>query len=262
MEKTKNQILVEEIHSTFNTASEKMLFDALEILKQAGSGSQEKADRLIAAGFHNATDVQKWNAIKITKELADIIQRYQQIYPFNKFITEDQVSAICKKYKLLCAPIERYKGFVPETKLNQIEHFKINESDKKPSMVRIKSAWNSGTLLRSVCARNIHKKLGMKLIPANSPELYWQRTVLFSTKGQGSYIEKYDLIDNSKMLICAPAKDMDLKGLKKIGSTFNSFVTVTVPDPVVLQPCKGGFLIVAAWGDEASDPLVVNPINN
>ena len=35
-----------------------------------------------------------------------------------------------------------------------------------------------------------------------------------------------------------------------------------VPDPVVLQPVRYGFLIVTAWGDEASDEMVVNPRNN
>ena len=34
------------------------------------------------------------------------------------------------------------------------------------------------------------------------------------------------------------------------------------PDPVVLQPVNEGYLIVCAWGDEASDELVVNSINN
>lgn len=35
-----------------------------------------------------------------------------------------------------------------------------------------------------------------------------------------------------------------------------------IPDPVVLQPIKNGYLIITAWGDEASDELVVNQINN
>ena len=35
-----------------------------------------------------------------------------------------------------------------------------------------------------------------------------------------------------------------------------------IPDPVVLQPVKGGYLILTAWGDEASDPIVINEINN
>jgi hypothetical protein len=33
-------------------------------------------------------------------------------------------------------------------------------------------------------------------------------------------------------------------------------------DPIVLQPVDGGYLVVTAWGDEASDPLVVNANRN
>ncbi len=33
-------------------------------------------------------------------------------------------------------------------------------------------------------------------------------------------------------------------------------------DPIVLQPVELGFLIVSAWGDEASDKEVINEINN
>ena len=42
----------------------------------------------------------------------------------------------------------------------------------------------------------------------------------------------------------------------------SNYKIVPVPDPVVLKEVKGGFLIVTAWGDEASDPNVVNEINN
>ena len=35
-----------------------------------------------------------------------------------------------------------------------------------------------------------------------------------------------------------------------------------IPDPVVLQEVRGGYLIITAWGDEASDPLIVNKNNN
>lgn len=47
-------------------------------------------------------------------------------------------------------------------------------------------------------------------------------------------------------------------GLSKVGDLFMSLTRVNVPDPVVLQPVKGGFLIVCAWGEEASDEIVVN----
>ena len=261
MTKSKTEMLVEEIHETFNTAGDKLLANAMLILNDQ-IPKAEKAERLKRVGFLNANEVKKWEQVVMTKELADRIRYYQQAYPLNKFITEEQVAMICKKYKLVCAPIERYKGFVPEIKLKQVEQFRIKKQDENIPMIRITSAWNVGSGLRSVHANNIHRKLGMKLIPANSSELYWQGSNLFSTRGQESYIEKYDLFENTKMQICAPKKDMDLKGLEKIGAIFQSFTSVTVPDPVVLKPCNGGYLIVAAWGDEASDEIVVNPIHN
>lgn len=33
-------------------------------------------------------------------------------------------------------------------------------------------------------------------------------------------------------------------------------------DPIVTVQVKGGYLIVTAWGEEASDPDVINPVNN
>ena len=63
---------------------------------------------------------------------------------------------------------------------------------------------------------------------------------------------------NAELLICAPIKDMKVDAWERI----SNYQIVPVPDPVVLKEVKGGFLIVTAWGDEASDPNVVNEINN
>lgn len=59
------------------------------------------------------------------------------------------------------------------------------------------------------------------------------------------------------LVICAPITDMrldddaTLEGHKIVEK-------VHVPDPVVLCPVHRGYLIITAWGDEASDPLVYN----
>jgi len=37
---------------------------------------------------------------------------------------------------------------------------------------------------------------------------------------------------------------------------------ITAQDPIILQRVVRGYLIVTAWGDEAADPIVVNPKNN
>lgn len=58
------------------------------------------------------------------------------------------------------------------------------------------------------------------------------------------------------MQIVAPQKDFDMTG-KVVRNR-----RIEIKDPVVLQPVKHGYLVVTAWGDEASDPIVVNQINN
>jgi hypothetical protein len=35
-----------------------------------------------------------------------------------------------------------------------------------------------------------------------------------------------------------------------------------IPDPVVLQPVKYGYLCLTKWGAEAEDPILLNEINN
>ena len=73
--------------------------------------------------------------------------------------------------------------------------------------------------------------------------------------------DKQDLIDKRAcpLEIAAPAKDFNLSEAE----IKNFKITkVHIPDPVVLQPVffKGEkyYLIVTAWGQEASDELVVN----
>ena len=60
----------------------------------------------------------------------------------------------------------------------------------------------------------------------------------------------------AELQICAPQKDFDTTG-KVVRNR-----KLMIEDPIVLQPVKYGYLILTAWGDEASDPIVVNKINN
>jgi hypothetical protein len=67
----------------------------------------------------------------------------------------------------------------------------------------------------------------------------------------------YRVHGKKKLQIVAPEKDFDMTG-----KMVRDRKVMEIPDPVVLQPVRWGFLIVTAWGDEASDPIIVNTINN
>jgi hypothetical protein len=64
---------------------------------------------------------------------------------------------------------------------------------------------------------------------------------------------------NAPLEIAAPIKDFDTKGMELKDFKLSE---IEIPDPVVLQPVfyarQKHYLIVTAWGQEASDELVVN----
>lgn len=240
--------IVEQIHNEFDTASLNTLTEVKTILSKS---NHDKAARLLNVGFKMAKGVEIIKDADTAKSIEDYFVRY----PNNKFITEDQVKNICKKYRLVCAPISRYKGFVPELKLKQIESFSINSEDLRERVI---------TNLRRIWSRNLNDGDAKKVIKNNYPNGI-PASMVNSFGGinlpgisRTIYIESYDEVDNTELYICAPTKDIDKRGLFKIGNLLASVTQRSIPDPVVLQPVKHGFLIVAAWGDEASDENVVN----
>lgn len=264
---------IEEIHHEFEIAGERLLEEALSIVKQTQSVNEEKINRLRNIGFKNVKEVSEGNAViqkkKMNEELANLIQYYQRAYPLNKFITEDQVKIICEKYSLVCGDLSRYKGFVPDEKLKQIENFKLKDRDvEKYKMM----ATSSNTFLGHIGDNDLTKygkdyldrqRNGsfnyFYITAGNGTHNHLDRLITkeCESKFDGQTFVRADLVPND-LQICAPLKDMDTTGLKLSGHRLIKHV----PDPIVLQPVRGGFLILALWGPEASDPIVVNNINN
>lgn len=250
---------VMEIHHEFETAADKLLAEATSIIAEAATKDTTKVNRLEALGFKQAGQVTELKPLiqkaELSKEQVELVNYYKREYPFNKFITEEQVKSICYKYNLVCGDVDRFKGFVPEKNLRQIESFKLKDNDKVKYMVT--GINGEFYISKDDIKENIQNYLNQ----------FFDTYVEFSSGdinvkggdakfGRNAKVKK----ESPKLKICAPIKDMDISGLElkdgyKLEKKF-------IPDPVVLQPVKGGYLILTAWGDEASDPLVVNEINN
>lgn len=118
---------VMEIHNKFNTASDKLLKKAENILAKQVEENGEKIDRLKSFGFTNTKDNTAKDDDKKQKEyqtkLIEAINFYRIQFPNYKFIPEKQAEKICKKYGLVLGGVELYKGFVPDKNLHDIERF-------------------------------------------------------------------------------------------------------------------------------------------
>lgn len=270
--------IVQQIHKDFYTASDKLLQEANDIIKLAEEKNINKIERLKSLGINNCKEVvdseeiiNKSKRVEITSKL---IKDYAYRYPMNKFITEEQVIAICNKYNLVMGDISRFKGFVPEKNLKEIENFKLHKVDENILITSIPGlVFQDAEIKKRSDYFHIYKKGtdafsfqsddgvnfygGLRKNPFNLHEFNFNSSDLIEDR---ELFVRHFAIENASFKICAPLKDMDTRGLElKNGYKLTE---IYIPDPVVLKPVKGGYLIVTAWGDEASDPIVVNQINN
>jgi hypothetical protein len=71
-----------------------------------------------------------------------------------------------------------------------------------------------------------------------------------------SYSKDSEYVNGTTLLIIATKDQLNMKNARVQG---HKLVDIVKEDPIVLQPVKNGYLIVSAWGVEASDKEVQNP---
>ena len=237
------------VHKEFKEAGDKLFDEASKILESKKVLNMPKYQRLKALGFTAAKEVVEAERIlserKMHEDVVNLVQHYRMRYPFNKFITLEKVQEICQKYGLVYGPVSKYTGFIPEVKLSEMEKFKFKKEDGELEF-EFGSSWYSEQELKTPWSAFPGSKY------LDDQEKYDESI------NAGKPMNDHCRYKDSEFLICAPLKNMNISSREQI----INYKIVPVPDPVVLKEVKGGFLIVTAWGDEASDPNVVNEIDN
>lgn len=245
--------IIQEIHETFYSEVDRLLvyanqFNSLDTDKQ---DLVSKCNRLKELGFaktqeviegekeiRRIEDLKKENIEK--EDLIEAINYFSNKYPIYKFITEDSVKKICEKHGLVYGDVKDYKGTVPDKNLKQIEDFKISEDDMCYFYQEIYNL-----IGYSLSARYIDKK-ELECLSVNFVEFDNEKLI---TRKLGK----------CSLEIAAPQTDFDMSG--KIVET-RKIINAPIPDPIVLQPVffngKKHYLVVTAWGIEASDESIVN----
>lgn len=229
-------VTVEEVHHDFETASEVLLESAQEQLA-AINLSNGKASRLQQLGFDKVEEVFLYNNELMRKTALEsqisTLTFYAIKYPQFKFITEAKALEISRKYNLVLGAVKDFKGFVPEVKLVEIEnfmnHIPIAQTDMRPKQ------WDGRM----------------------STAMLWD-----SRSGRVTDVDPFKNNDpyDKSLSIIAPIKDFDMTGKEVRG--YKVVDRPTPPDPIVLFPVREGYLIISKWGEEASDPDVMNENHN
>lgn len=245
--KVDTNVLVAEIHNDFDSATERLLKEAKDIL--AKNTDTTKGETLRKLGFVSSKpSINSAVEIKEKEEserLAKHIEYYQTFYPNNKFITEKEVEKICKKYGLLCGEVRYYIGDVPDKNVSEIANFNLREEDcTKHTCGWYKYEYRGGLPGFYLPCKEGEGNYGW--IDSN-----WRRGNMINTvdKNQKFHYEK------PSFSICASVKDFDMNQMRV---TEGYKLKQNIPDPIVLQPVKGGYLIVSKWGLESEDETLVN----
>jgi len=287
--KTQEQ-LITEIHNAFDTAQDRLLSEANEILSKAKIDEQpieRLSERLKAVGFVQTPVSKEAEKIKEerkgivkTRDEAELIEYYKRTYPFLKFLTELELEKICDKYKLIFAPVNNYKENVPEKNLRDIERAQmIQDLDKPESRTYFSGeVWCSydyvelKKLLKDKCA-NLKKVLFKEIKEQRGTYISDESRIAMGVLnslgipfGDSRHIWINGQIETVKMdglFIAAPASHFNLDGLTQKGKHgfLNVFVT-EVKDPIVFRYVRGGVQVITKWGLEANDPALVVPVLN
>lgn len=163
---SEDQKLIDEIHNEFDTAPQRILDQALDIINKESdvkvelqSKIVEKALRLKTLGFeknalvHNLTHTEREikkseGLIDMGAAMAHMVKYYTSTYPFLKFLPESELDRICDKYGLVYAPVKHYRMPVPEKNLHEIENAQsLKSADEQKNLVTYKfvNKYNSDT---------------------------------------------------------------------------------------------------------------------
>lgn len=290
------QKIVQAIHDEFDTAQDRLLCQAEKLLADLNipteTKTEETAERLKRIGFVNSDTVKKAELITVkraqeqkvvvkTREEADTIQYYKNTYPFLKFLTEGELNRICEKYNLIYAPVTNYIKDVPEKNILEIENAQDLKSNDKglECFELISNKKKFGDFLKSIGKTDgvfiegedieLLNRYDKRVTPYHYnlwsiESSVWTFVVWNNSGNNGDY--SFDTVkktDRSGLFIAAPSSHFNTNGLKKDGKFgFMRVFETEVKDPIVFRYVRGGVQVLSKWGLEASDELLVNPINN
>lgn len=268
-----NVITAKQIHADFYSAEERLFVEAIGLTKGT-LVSITKAERLRKIGFGKAKpikDAEEYHRKRgVSEQLISTIEYFRTYYPQYKFITESEVESLCKKYGLLLGEAANFTADMPEKNLQDIERFKLRKEDFTDK----KLSWFDGVMANrwlideSPSFVSSRRRSGNSMLDSDAlyaqylglalqtPTRYVAATDPYAKETKKDNVEK----EQPAFKICAPKEDFDTRGYEVVDGH------KLVYDPIVLQPVFkngiSGFLIITAWGDEASDELVVNETNN
>ena len=232
------EVTVAEIHEEFDTAVDRLVQEANSILEKEVKKEAATYKELEKLGFTNAKSVRQAvsdeHARKHSAETLAFVKKYQAKYPKYKFIDNDELIRIRMKYKLIQGKPNNFIGVIPPQNAQDILDLRIDAEDRIFTYKRFRGlefgrrSWTpeTGTLAESKAA--------------------WKDQVGFFKGLLGPEVPERPDVE-----IIATYDQMNIRSDQYVDSRGAIQIRITDPDPIVVTPVIGGWLIVTKWGAEA-----------
>jgi len=263
-------VTVEEIHAEFDSAEERILAEAREIIEATTPSEKKskKANMLENLGFSSSEivveNIEAKEIIGLSSGIANYINELKVKYPIEKFITVKELDRICNKYNLIHAPVSNYERDVPEKNVLEMSNRKeLDRRDISGELYHYNMKY-FGYVPKEV--RSWFENNNTYSFVSNDSEL----RDICPIKYKGEHLYESDtlsreLITRKGLFIAAPQTHFNLEGLSKKTKNgfFETHVTLIDDDPIVFEYCQNDIVrIVTKWGTEDDQSYLDDALTN
>lgn len=228
----------------------------------AGSGISDSADRAVRLGFVNCANSRYSEFLAAFRSSSHLTETYRERYPSSLFLPWAALHAVIKALDLWLELPEHYMGAVPPEQLPWLEIFELDPNDTVAAedldgLLPGLNAEHSRLLQLAIC-RVFHDFDTMyRRAEAWSSSSEIQRAITQSERLSRSVRDLWRSARNS-FFVVAPKEAFSttedfLSRLRRLATEAVTETTIAPDDPLVIRFCRGGCLVVAAWGDEAAE---------
>lgn len=227
----------------------------------AGSGISDSADRAARLGFVNCANSRYSEFLAAFRGSSHLTETYREKYPNSLFLPWKALHMVIKALDLWLELPEHYMGAVPPEQLPWMEIFELDPIDTVMAedldgLLPGLTAEHSQVVqlaIRQVFHVGDFRHLPMSAWPTTQES---QRAIVQAGRYARAVHDLWRPARDS-FFVVAPKEAFStnedfLSRLRRLMPDVVREVTVAPDDPLVIRFCRGGCLVVAAWGDEAS----------
>lgn len=231
-----------------------------EARSEDGSGISDSAARAAQLGFVNCANSRYSEFLAAFRSSSRVTEMYREKYPNSLYLPWKALHAVIKALDLWLDLPEHYMGAVPPEQLPWMEIFELEKEDGI-------DLYDVGDMLDTSDQRSIDL---VQSIVSHDPAVagsylrsgalsHLSDSVIASNRAHGLnqiIRDRWKEAQNS-FFVVAPKEAFRSKvdwltRFRKLLQDALAEPKVTPDDPLVIRFCRGGCLVVAAWGDEAA----------